>query len=282
MKDSQQALRATFGAIATKMRADFEAQKEQLDHRGLTGRAREATLVAEYLEKYLPGTLRLRRNVELVATDGSTSPECDIVICDAQTPPLWTAGDVEVMPIECVYAVIEVKSRLDGRELDDAWSKIRRIKAMPKAAWYPDTGVIRTTVTMYGREWRYSPVWGIVFAYESTNLGSLADRLLARALEDDAPPHLCMDGVFVLSAGSLHWGNQTQPLQPTALPGQRIVRHVTPPQGGSMLPLLTLQMQGLMSVAHMPRFNFAAYFGSMTLGKDAGSASHESNFPIEV
>jgi hypothetical protein len=262
------------------MRADFEAQKVQVEHRGLTGRAREATLAAEYLEKYLPGSMRLRRNVEIVATDGSRSPECDIVICDARTPPLWTAGDVEVMPIECVYAVIEVKSRLDGRELDDSWRKIRTIKAMPKTAWLREVG-LSVSLPVYGRIWKYTPVAGFVFAYESIDLGNLADRLLERAVEDNVPPHLCVDGVYVLNGGSLNWGDATQPWQ-TPIPGRRTVRHIKPLQGRSILPMMTLHLQGILGAVFGPRFDLGAYFGNMTLGTIVGAASDETDFPTDA
>jgi hypothetical protein len=260
------------------MRAEFEAQRVQLQHRGLTGRAREATLAAEYLEKYLPRTVQLRRNVELVSTDGQISPECDLVICDATTPPLWTSGDVEVLPIECVYAVIEVKSRLDGTELEDAWRKIRAIKAMPKVAWYPSP--IQSTIRLYGREWTYMPVQGFVFAYESVNLERLADRLLSRAIEDRVPPQHCIDGVYVLEAGSLHWGDETQ-FWMTAVPGKRTVRFIRPLQGRSVLPIMTLNIQALMSMTTTPRFDFGAYMGNMVFGSSQ-YMTDGSHFPTET
>jgi hypothetical protein len=279
MNQSQRALWATFDSIAKTMRAEFEIQREQLQHRGLTGRALEATLAADYLQSYLPRSVQLRRNVELVSTDGQISPKCDLVICDASTPPLRSAGNVEVVPIECVYAVVEVKPRLGVRELDDAWNKIRAIKAMPKTAWYPDNSVVRPSINIYGRSWPYLPVTGFVFAHESITLEGLANRLLGRAIRDNVPPSLCIDGVYSLNEGSLNWGDQTQGWS-TAKPGQRTVRIVKPPYD-RILPLMTLHIQSLMSMAHMPRFDFGAYIGNMGFGIEK-HLRDESVFPSET
>src|SRR5438477_10847930 len=106
------------------MKIDFDAAGDSVEHRGLRGHARETTLVKEYLDKYLPQSLLVRRNVEIVSSDGQRSPEVDIAICDPATPPLWAAADVEVVPIECVHGVIEVKSRLDSPALKEAWDDI--------------------------------------------------------------------------------------------------------------------------------------------------------------
>jgi hypothetical protein len=87
------------------MRQDF-ADSAQLKHKGLRGNVRESAL-GDYLSKYLPQRLLGRYNCEIIASDGSISTETDVAICDESTPPLRTLYDVDVVPIECVLAVIE-------------------------------------------------------------------------------------------------------------------------------------------------------------------------------
>jgi hypothetical protein len=71
-----------------------------------------------------------------------------IVIMDPSTPPFWSEQDYRIVPAECVYGVIEVKSSLDTKELCSAWEQIAQVKALPKTAYHPD-GLARTRI-MYG------------------------------------------------------------------------------------------------------------------------------------
>ena len=63
----------TFKALAESMRRDFEQAGEVLDHRGLRGHARETVLVEQFLEKYLPRTLLVRRNAQVLNSSARNS-----------------------------------------------------------------------------------------------------------------------------------------------------------------------------------------------------------------
>lgn len=163
---------------------------------------------------------------------------CDVVICDPATPPLWTAGDVEVVPIECVHAVIEVKSRLDATELRSCCDKIGSIKRFPKTAFMPQQrSGIRRGVELYGREWEFFPVLGFVFAFESADLQRLGEVISEHAVDGDLSPEHRIDGVYVLSRGAVVWGGPEDDWR-TAQPGPIRVRALASLPGRSPLPLL--------------------------------------------
>jgi hypothetical protein len=108
-------LQARFAAVAKKVRADFE-ESAHTQHRGSRGTEREEIL-AKFLELYMPGTVEVVHNAEIITTTGEISKQCDIVIVDRNTPKLRDIKSHRIIPVECVYGVVEVKSRLNGPEL---------------------------------------------------------------------------------------------------------------------------------------------------------------------
>lgn len=116
-------LEETFKAIAKKMMVDFEGISTQLEHKGLMGRAREIAVVNEFLTKYLPKQLGIATG-EIVSSEGSVSKQMDIIIFDNfKSPLLLREEEIHILPIESVYVVIEVKSNLNGAELEDSVKK---------------------------------------------------------------------------------------------------------------------------------------------------------------
>jgi len=65
------------------------------------------------------------RGGEVRSAQGETSGEQDILIVDPRTPPLY-GRDYQVVPIECVHVVGEVKSNLTVRDLEETWRRLRR------------------------------------------------------------------------------------------------------------------------------------------------------------
>jgi hypothetical protein len=126
-------LRTVLASVANKMLADFNASSVA-KHSGSKGTVREAQLLSNYLRKYLPRNVIAEHSGEVVAANGAVSGQCDIVIVDPSTPPFWDDEDYRIVPAECVYGVIEVKSSLDASELRKAWKQIARVKALPKTA----------------------------------------------------------------------------------------------------------------------------------------------------
>jgi hypothetical protein len=147
-------LRAVLASVADKMLADFKASSVA-KHSGSKGTVREAQLLNNYLRKYLPRNVIAEHSGEVVAVSGEVSGQCDIVILDPSTPPFWDEEDYRIVPVECLYGVIEVKSTLDKTELQKAWKQIARVKALTKEAYYPNPQP--RWRKMYGIDWPYVP-----------------------------------------------------------------------------------------------------------------------------
>src|ERR1700722_4117986 len=182
--------------VASQMRKDGAAL---IGHRGSKGREREAQLLSVYLKHYLPRVVDVHQSAEVVDSSGQVSPECDVVIVDPHTPPLYTGETFRILPVECVYGVIEVKSHLDSTELADSLGKRRRLKQQRKTAFRPQVGDIRMTSMRAGRTYDHFPMACHIFAYDSMSLDSLCSKL--RELQASVPVEERVDGIFILNKG---------------------------------------------------------------------------------
>jgi hypothetical protein len=184
-------------AAAGRMRAQFESITRQ--HRGEAGRRREDD-VRDFLHTFLPQRLGVGTG-EIVASDGSRSPQTDVIIYDRlETPLLDSAESSIVVPVEGVYAVVEVASDLQTGKLEEDLEKIRQIKALPKSAYFEGgEQAIEYTYAPHGTAARRFPVLGFAFGYDGAELGTLRDRL--RELDDAEDLSHNLDMLCVLSRG---------------------------------------------------------------------------------
>ena len=110
---------------SAKIRRDFA------QHRQSAGENREG-LVREFLEDHLPSRFGVDTGF-VFSSDGRFSRQADLLIVDKENnAPLHSSYRHRLWPVESVYALIEVKTRLSPRELDDAVSKGRRFKSLPR------------------------------------------------------------------------------------------------------------------------------------------------------
>jgi len=82
------------------------------------------------------------------------------------------------------------------------------VKRMQKVAYRrPRNHVIIEPggMTAYGKRSSWYPTSGFIFAYDSADLLTLAERVLALAA--DTEPEHRMDAIFVLNQGVIHWGS---------------------------------------------------------------------------
>jgi hypothetical protein len=130
-------------------------------------------MVANFLRLYVPGTVEVVQNAEIVTAAGEVSRQCDIVIVDRNTPRLRDIRSHRIIPAECVYGVIEVKSRLTGRELIDACTKIAEIKELSRTAY---VRLRSAPLDFSGPQYPPPPIFGYVFAFNGIQLGNLGKR----------------------------------------------------------------------------------------------------------
>lgn len=155
---------AFFASVEATLVAQFN-ESAIVGHSGDRGEDRERIL-REFLAKHLPRRYGVVKG-QVIDKRGTLSHAADVIIYDAIDCPILYSGNTAIVPLEGVYGVIEVKSRLSKAELLGAMKQIESFKKMAPG----DASVIQTReyVTMH----RPSRPFGAVFAY------SLADNSLA-------------------------------------------------------------------------------------------------------
>ncbi len=248
-------LRGVMQSIQRKMIADFSDATAEIAHRGAKGREREALILKSYLDGYLPKSVRIVHGAEIVDAAGNRSAETDLVVVDPTTPPLYQGETFQLIPAEWAYGIIEVKSRLDTRELRDAQTKVARAKALEKSTYIPQTGDIRWTTTAYGSQFDYFPMYGMVFAYTSIELREIGAALIDSQRE--VPIDKWVDSVVVLDRGVLLYSDASGALADRPSPGGQLCA-ITSQE--ALVPA-TLAIQSAFTGAWMPRAKLAPYFG---------------------
>jgi hypothetical protein len=246
------------------MVADFKASGVA-KHRGSKGTVREAQLLSNYLRKYLPRTVRAEHGGEVVAVNGAVSRQCDILIVDPSTPPFWDEENYRIVPAECVYGVIEVKSFLDSAELRKAAQLIADAKALPKTAYFPSPpNEPQRTRAVYGRDdWPYVPTVGMVFAYDGADADTLCKTF--GELANQYPSELCLDSVWVLDKGFINWWDSAAGMiEPTREPGCTYRAFAADPQ--QMLMPFTAHLHRHFVSAWMPTFRITDYIAHVSWG----------------
>lgn len=202
----RKSLETIFEGVSRKMMADFQFLSSQISHGPTTGFARELVL-KELLSQYLPAKVSVGSGI-VIDSEGRMSKEVDLVIYDSlNTPFILNYSDKVLIPIECVYAVIEVKSSLRKSEIMSAGENIKSIKNMKKSA-YIQRAPNETLYENHGQRLNYFPVLGLVFSYTSaTSLQSLCKNI--RELDGKVKDTEKIDTVCVLDKGVISNDNKT-------------------------------------------------------------------------
>lgn len=143
-------LKDILASVSKKMQIDFAEITSKIQHNGEKGTAREF-LLEKYLKSYIPEKYCFSKGT-IVDSKDEQSRQVDIIIHDKfLTPFLVDEDNTKIVPIESVYATIEVKSTLTKEELKKCIENIESVKRLEK-----------NTITGYSM-----PTAGMVFAYDS-------------------------------------------------------------------------------------------------------------------
>lgn len=164
------------------------------------------------------------------------------------------------MPIECVYAVVEVKGSLTLGEVDTVFRNMQSVKQLKKTAYLPENGIMTRSVNMYGQDWPIWPVNYYVFAFGGADLTSIAQRLQQLTIEAAAPAASRVDMVCILDRGVIC--NRTSDGLFDALPTPTSNLFVCN-TAKSLLLFYTLATRYL-NQAWLPSFRFKDYLGAIT------------------
>lgn len=143
-----------FETIEETMRLAFRGWEADLTHAGEQGGIRERR-VKDFLSSVLPKRYGIGTG-HIVDSQGNMSSQTDIVIYDALDGIVLPVDEYySLYPCECVYAAIEVKSKLTaskgGGEINDCVEKTRKLRLLSRE-----------------RNHSLPPIPSIIFAYQTT------------------------------------------------------------------------------------------------------------------
>lgn len=245
-----------FDEVSKQMLSDFRKAKKSLSHSGLKGDSNEET-VRKFLRQYIPRSLDVTTGM-IVDSTGSQSRQLDVIICDShKTPILFQSGEVRVIPVECVYAVIEVKAKLNKAELEKSYQNMESVKSLTKTAYFKQSGAIKDSNNLYGKKWSHWPLHHFIFAFESIKLPTLLGYL--NSLQSTNEVHFRIDTICVLNRGIIC--NQHSDGFFSALPEPKSTT-VFSETSNSLLLFYSL-LSVIMNQAKMKPFNLISYMKDM-------------------
>lgn len=174
-----------FSATARNLHEEFMQIAQQIDHKHERGIGLEGKL-RSFLSNHLPQRYNVTDGtvVARVGDQASQSKQIDVVIRDR----FWSSevlnfGGTMLHPIESVYGVISVKSRLDYDALRDSYENLKSVQVLAqKSLSNPDT-----ILPPYAAPGDRYPLFGGLFAYDLgkdiPDLNAIKKRL--RALDEE-------------------------------------------------------------------------------------------------
>ena len=247
-----------FNEVSEQMRADLNKARAVLAHPGLKGASFEQTFRG-FLRAYLPQCLDVSTGV-LIDAIGRSSCQLDVIVSDtAKTPIFFRSGESRVIPIECAYAVVEVKANLDSQGLHQAFQNMRSVRKLKKTAYFEQLGATIQRDKLYGQEWDIWPTNYFVFAYDSIDLMRLATLLDKMHQEASSPDWSRIDTVCVLDRGVIcnHLANGAFSALPE--PGSKLFVY----HSERALLLFYSLISTYLFQTRLPNFRFIDYLGQL-------------------
>lgn len=258
MNSAPSRLATILQATADRLRADLEVARAGQQHPTLRGDVAEA-MVRELLTNHLPPSLAITSG-EVVDSRNSTSGQADIIIYDARrTPMVFASPDrsSHAVPAEGVVGVVEVKSRLQRKDLPQLVEHAGKLAKLEKRAYF--TTPISTTYSLYGDTLATFPIIYTVFAFDSD--GTYAAEL--NELQKDVPLNsrvanmLCLDRGLVLNVAVRNVMSSATPVGFSATPVPNSVLAETTQEDG-LVPWLAMNAS-LWAQANIPPISLHPY-----------------------
>jgi len=253
-------IEAIFNEVSKQMRSDLERARQSLHQPGLKGESFEETF-RKFLDEYLPKALNISTGI-LVDSSGNETCQLDVIISDStKTPVFYRSGNIRVIPVECAYAVIEVKANLDTNELDKIFKNMESVRSLKKVAYYKPAGITYVD-NLYGKEWEIWPINYYVFGYDSIDIKLLAEYINKKHKEKNLLEDSRIDIVCVLDKGVIL--NQLSNGTVDALP-QPKSKLLACPTTKSLLLFYAL-ISTYLNQTRLPNFRFKDYIANMKFG----------------
>ncbi len=164
------------------------------------------SVVEEFLRPFLPSCYGLGAG-QVFAADGSVSDQIDIVVFDAVfSNVLFRDKTSSLFPCESVYGTIEVKSQLDGNEMERAFQNVASVKALPRAASTMldilPTREFKLGMGLKADSQKRNPYLGVVFGFDGLSPQQLFQKANELLLSGELHRDLCPDFIFCHRQGA--------------------------------------------------------------------------------
>ena len=173
MTDSRMfgAIRNHFASVASELHSRAQQAGILANPTGV-GQQREE-VYRSFLERHAPKVCDIFLGGYVFDVKGNQSKQADIIVTGSNTPRFKLSdGDKFIAPLEGTIAVIEVKSRLDKRSLQQGLDFCLSIPQMP-----PPEGIVPPFVQYDEEAWADTP-YKVVFAFDGIERSSLQEALV--------------------------------------------------------------------------------------------------------
>ena len=250
-------LKEVFESISEKMKGDFDTATKMVCHPVVKGTARENALM-KYLRPHIPDKFEFSEGVIIDSFDHQ-SKQIDIIIHDRiATSFLQNRDLVNVIPIECVYTIIEVKSILTKEELSKCIENIKSVRSLKQ-----------NTITG-----QTSPILGFVFAYDSDSSLETVYKNFLELSKGVLPEHQ-ITCICILNKGLILPIHKARLSSINLMPSKETLFAMHNNSSDALLMFYLLLFQGLCSITVYPP-NMIAYANSQ------GDFSMELTLPNDI
>lgn len=183
-----------FQSIGKRMIIDFEVSAD-MGHHGNRGDYREDVLAKFLKEGKIPKQYNIGSG-EIISRYSESSKQMDLIIYDSLKSIQFVSSEsVQIYPIESIYGVIEVKSKLSKTKLIESLENIKSIKSMSSHTQ------ISKKLGQADLHYSTNPPFGIIFAYglSGNSLDSLKDNLSEWMKQN--PPRVWPNMICILNEG---------------------------------------------------------------------------------
>lgn len=191
-------IKKIFRGISEKLLSDFNISAN-INHTTSKGNYREKTLLNFLKNGYLPEKYGVGSG-EIVSSINQTSKQSDLIIFDKFNGiPFLYSEETQIYPIESVYGIIEVKSKLTKPELIIALENIKSVKEL-----CPEENISISPISMFQVIQPRPIPFGIVFAY---SLGENSIESLTKNVKEwqsQNSPKLWPNLIVILNEGLIY------------------------------------------------------------------------------
>lgn len=181
-----------FASVSRLLHEESESIRRAFKTHNLSAGENREDRVGRFLTDHLPERFGVGTGL-VVSSDGVFSNQADLVVVDRlNNAPLHGSDRNQLWPVESVYALVEVKTRLSPEDIRDSVSKCRRFKSLRRDFSDAFSPRIRDSLFV---------IWG----FESPAAGTFKANLLDALRDvprDEQPDLLVVLNSLVARAGS--------------------------------------------------------------------------------